>query len=343
MATTREQCPAAAGGSRPGWPSWWPRSWRSWLDVAGWTVVGGSAAVLLAWRTGMSRPVVVLGVVGLLPYVLVPVWPVAVAAAVARRWWLAAAAGVCALGSLLAVAPALGSDDVPAWAETAPRVRVAVGNLQVDNDEIVGAATALLSQPVDVVVLVEVGWAVLPALRTPEMFERFPYRLDNKRRGGDGAFVLSRFPIVTRALARYGDQLVPEIVVRLDDGRLLRVVAVHPLRPAGGESTTTWEAYLSDLAGVVDRDDIPTAYVGDFNATRWHQPFARLLRQGLTDAHEARGRGLSRSWPAGRRPLLRLDHALLTSGVAALAIDDVTLPGSDHRGFVVDLAVSQSR
>jgi hypothetical protein len=37
---------------------------------------------------------------------------------------------------------------------------------------------------------------------------------------------------------------------------------------------------------------------------------------------------------------VRLDHALVGPGVVPTAIDDIQVPGSDHRGFVVDVAVN---
>ena len=82
---------------------------------------------------------------------------------------------------------------------------------------------------------------------------------------------------------------------------------------------------------------------GDFNATRWHPFFGKLLDAGLTDAHEQMGKGLTRSWPADEPhhipPVMRLDHALMNKAVTATAVRDIRIPGSDHIGFVVDLAV----
>jgi hypothetical protein len=38
---------------------------------------------------------------------------------------------------------------------------------------------------------------------------------------------------------------------------------------------------------------------------------------------------------------MRIDHALITSDIAVRSIRDVIVPGSDHRGFIVTLAVAQ--
>jgi len=87
----------------------------------------------------------------------------------------------------------------------------------------------------------------------------------------------------------------------------------------------------------------PTIVLGDFNATRWHPDFRRLLRQGhLRDAHEWAGDGLGASWPADRPipPFVRLDHILVRSGVIPTSVGSARIPGSDHVAMVADLAVT---
>jgi hypothetical protein len=36
---------------------------------------------------------------------------------------------------------------------------------------------------------------------------------------------------------------------------------------------------------------------------------------------------------------MRLDHAVVNDRVAVDSVHDYTVPGSDHRGFVADLAI----
>ena len=55
---------------------------------------------------------------------------------------------------------------------------------------------------------------------------------------------------------------------------------------------------------------MPLVVAGDLNADRHHPLFEGLLTQGLRDAADERGRGLSRTWPQ-RWPLLALDHVLV--------------------------------
>jgi endonuclease/exonuclease/phosphatase (EEP) superfamily protein YafD len=66
-----------------------------------------------------------------------------------------------------------------------------------------------------------------------------------------------------------------------------------------------------------------------------------MLDWGLSDVHEQLGEGWSRSWPANRffPPFVRIDHALVRNGAAGMAMRDIEVPGSDHRGFVATIAV----
>lgn len=81
---------------------------------------------------------------------------------------------------------------------------------------------------------------------------------------------------------------------------------------------------------------------GDLNADRDHAAFRRLLDAGLRDAHDERGQGLARTWPAGL-PVLHLDHVLVRDAgevhLVPLEVREVDVPGSDHRAVVADLAV----
>jgi endonuclease/exonuclease/phosphatase family metal-dependent hydrolase len=81
---------------------------------------------------------------------------------------------------------------------------------------------------------------------------------------------------------------------------------------------------------------------GDLNADRDHAAFRGLLDAGLTDVHDALGRGLARTFPDGM-PVLQLDHVLVRDGAGGrltpLEVREVQVPGSDHLGVLADLAV----
>jgi endonuclease/exonuclease/phosphatase family metal-dependent hydrolase len=121
----------------------------------------------------------------------------------------------------------------------------------------------------------------------------------------------------------------------------VRLLAEHTLPPIS-VLELMWRARLVDLAQELRDVELPVIVLGDFNADRDHAAFRRLLRSGLRDAHDERGRGLTRTFPAWL-PVLHLDHVLVRDGGAArLVVRDVRevrLPGSDHLTVVADLAV----
>jgi endonuclease/exonuclease/phosphatase (EEP) superfamily protein YafD len=94
----------------------------------------------------------------------------------------------------------------------------------------------------------------------------------------------------------------------------------------------------------VRQSPYPIVLAGDFNGSRWVPAVGELFGAGLTSAHEAKGFGLSSSWPeASWVPIfMRLDHVLYNKDVAATSVVDAVIPGSDHRAIVADLALKPS-
>ena len=157
---------------------------------------------------------------------------------------------------------------------------------------------------------------------------------DSSPAGGLGLY--SKFPIDD--VTRVGRDRAPFVRLLMPNGSVIRLGVVHATAPVNAKAVGEWTSDLAALGRLLDSTDEPLLFVGDFNAARWQPAFGALLARGLTDAHEARGEGLSRSWPSWF-PIFRLDHVLTTRQFAALSIEDMEIPGSDHVGFVVDLAV----
>ena len=142
---------------------------------------------------------------------------------------------------------------------------------------------------------------------------------------------------------RIGSRLGLEATLDVD-GQPVRFLMVHPFPPVSdGRTSREWADSLDAIGDAATTPGPPTVVVGDFNASRWHPPFRELLGRGLRDVHEWMGRGFSTSWPVAwdLPPFVRLDHALLGPGVVPTEVRELHVPGSDHRGFVADLAVNQ--
>ena len=331
-----------------------PRSFRlepiergraTWAVVlAGcWFVVIGGVWLGLSLLFGFTQPVVTVVGQATTPLVLLAVWPVVAVAAWRRRWVLTGVAAALVVMHVAVVVPAIRPHDTPSWAAQAPRVRVLTANVKIDNETEDRAADALLAVDADVMVVVELTPHFMTELRSHGAYERYPNRLERPQQwDGRGIGIYSKLPLQTLDAIDLDGRQAPGARLTLAGGGAVDVYGVHTVAPYEPLREGRWR---DDLTALVDKvPELPEPFVlaGDFNATRWHPPFADLLDAGVRDAHEQTGHGLSFSWPADRGllpPLFRLDHALMSDGVTATALRDVAIPGSDHVGFVVELAV----
>ncbi len=286
-------------------------------------------------------PTVVLQAVGLL--VLVLAWFVLGTALFTRRWLLAAVASVLCITHVALVAPLVRRDPLPAWAASADTITVGAANLLYLNKQTTEATITLAHSGADVLVLTEVTTQWIDAFRTGGLLDQYRYQvLTPYDDAGIGSAILSTRPY----FAEHADKAYGRVVHSIDidvGGTLLQIVALHPQSPSSGELVSSWRLQIRELESIVDRRTGPIALVGDLNASYLHPPYRLLMKQtGLTDAHAAVGRGWTTSFPAdgGLIPrVTRLDHALVSNDLAVLSVRDMAIPGSDHSGFVTQLAV----
>lgn len=115
------------------------------------------------------------------------------------------------------------------------------------------------------------------------------------------------------------------------------MVAVHTIQPF--TDLDGLHRGLADVAQIGASLPSPAVLAGDFNATSQHAGLRAVLeRTGFRDAHQASGRGLARSWPAGRGVAFALlDRILVHPDIAVIATSEAGVPGSDHRAVVAHL------
>lgn len=322
------------------------------------TIVGGGwdvfawAYLFLVFVVTISRPIssqptpVLQALQAGFPVAVAGTPVVLVIGLLSRRWIQAGSALVLVITSLFAISPAVGRDPLPFWANGATEFRVASANLYFRNATPLDAAQALYETDADIVALSELTSRFVSAATSVGFDERYPYRLldaqepigENSPSGGLGVY--SKYPFDD--VVRVGRDRAPFTRMLLPDGQGIRILPVHAESPSTSRRVGRWASDLARLGRLVEASEEPVLLVGDFNAGRWQPAFGALLRRGLTDGHEAVGRGLSRSWPDGF-PLFRLDHALYTRGFAARSVHDLNVPGSDHRGFVATFAIEPRR
>jgi endonuclease/exonuclease/phosphatase (EEP) superfamily protein YafD len=329
-----------------------PRRKRSWrkhplarvLSALIWIGLALLVTFEFLRRSGRTHPAELLFLFGLTPLLLVPAIFAVVVAAILRRWVLLAASVVVLGLFVFAVAPAVFGGGTPAWAKSSPQISVLFGNLR-DNGPDDGKLKAVADADADVAVLVELTPDEMKTILADGGAAKWPYRIDASNWGTSGFGILSRIPLDPTPKPMIHSTLIGSSL-KVGDATL-HLFGEHTTSPTDAGRASAWASELDKLDTALHATQGPILLVGDFNATRWHEQFAHFLNEGYTDAHEAMGQGLSRSWPVtGRRlakfgPLLRLDHALVNNDVGVVSVHDVDLPGSDHKGFIVRIAVRQ--
>jgi endonuclease/exonuclease/phosphatase (EEP) superfamily protein YafD len=289
---------------------------------------------------GAERGTLLVLLTGVLPWALLPAYGVLGLAALWRRRLLGAVAAAVVLAHLLVIAPALGAADVPAAAATAPQLRVVVANLYVLNPDPAAAGRALRALDPDVVVVPELHTRGLTGLRRSGLLEDLPHVVAELGAREETVGLLSRLPLSDVTTRAAGGRELPRATVRVAHTDV-RFLSSHPLPPLS-VFELMWRQSLADLTQEASATELPLVVLGDFNADRDHAVFRDLLDTGLRDAHDLRGRGLVRTFPAAL-PFLHLDHVLVRDGrggrLVVRDVREVRLPGSDHLTVVSDLAV----
>ena len=265
--------------------------------------------------------------------------------AVLSRRWLQALAALFLIGSAwFAISPAIGRDGLPYWTADGIGFRIASSNLSIQNLRPADAATTLLGTNADMIFVSELTADFVGAATAAGFESRYPYRLldpylsTNGIAPDGGLGIYSKFAFDD--VERFGEARTPIVRINFPSGVVLRATPVHVKSPTETSRVGAWADDLARLGRLAETTDEPLLLVGDFNSSRWQPAFGALLKRGLTDGHEATGKGLTASWPQ-RFPLLRIDHALMTRQIVATSVRDFDVPGSDHRAFVADLVIER--
>jgi endonuclease/exonuclease/phosphatase family metal-dependent hydrolase len=323
------------GGRAGSSPGRMPR----WRAVIGWLLVVplSICAAARAARLEESSSLLLLAA-GLTPFLGLP----ALVALGIGLWYHRRALTVVSAataGTMLVTAlPGLG---VPAGARPPAgepaTFRVFSANLFDANPDVGRIAEEIKAAAPDLLALQEVNPDGAAALQRSGVLARLPYRRAEIRGGASGIGLWSRFPLAETQVHQVGGMPLIGATVILGDRRL-RFFTVHTVAPLG-DDRPRWRAQLRWIDQAVRREGGPLVVAGDFNATRYHRSFRRLLSDRLVDAHERRGRGWATTWPRGSwlPPLMRLDHVLVSPDIGVRTIREGHGQGSDHRPIIAEL------
>ena len=315
--------------------------WHPWLTVP---AVVAAVVVAVLPQLAVVRPWVVPSLQALVPVVGLAFMVIALVLALVRRWIPAL---VLLLGAVLGVAPAL----VPWPVGTGTGHSAGGGELTVlslnvqyglaDRQAVVDAVTG---QSVDVLVLLEADEALLADLAALGLQAHLPHRPEPIASGGAaGSAILSAHPLQLEDRIRLPESLAqfdqPVAVVEHPDLGAVRVAAIHPVPPI--DAVQSWQASLRGLdAWQAERTDLPLVLAGDFNAGYPHPQF-RAIAADLTDTASLAGPLPRPTWPLGARvpAFAAIDHVLVRD-LVPVRWEQVTVPGTDHRGIVTTVQAS---
>ena len=260
----------------------------------------------------------------------------------AGRWRLLALP--CALGLALHLAWAAAYLPGTPPQPTASTLRVAALNTLYGKSDVTVAAQRLREADADVIVLLEVSDPFVETPALAGLLDQYPYRLGRTASGKVGyddasaTLVVSRRPMTELAQL---DSAFDQFVLRTStvDGRDVTVLAVHPMNMVPG--TALWRREAETVAAAVrDHRTDPLVVIGDLNATRENATYP-IMAAGLTDAVRQSGAGWQPTFGGSMAlpPLIAIDHALVNDQVVAHGFSTFAVPGSDHRGIVVDVSL----
>jgi endonuclease/exonuclease/phosphatase (EEP) superfamily protein YafD len=310
--------------------------------------VGVLALLPLAARTAGRRAPLGLGRLGATPAqaaALSPAAAVASAGAVALAasvgWWLA---GLLALPAAALAAGQLPRRRPPARRDqgvpTAAGLRILTLNALFGGADPAAVVDAIRRLRVDVLAVQELTPGLVSGLAQAGLSGLLPFRHAEPDPGAAGAGLWSRWELTP--LPPAGGMLFVAPSARITvAGRPVVLRAVHPVAPIMGRQRD-WHRDLGRLReAMVAAADGPQVVAGDFNASRDHRPFRDLLAAGFADSADiARQRPWPGfTWPANRRwpPVMRLDHILVSPGIAVSEARTVKIPGTDHRAVLAVL------
>jgi endonuclease/exonuclease/phosphatase (EEP) superfamily protein YafD len=285
-----------------------------------------------------------------LPLLLVSAWLLSIAAALSGHWLLAVvSAGLCAYHGILVI-PRFIASRRPRWTRHAPRFRLAVANVFVDNETPQLASRQMIDAAADVLILVESTAQFLRVFDDCGGDVAYPQRVFDPNDDSDYAIaIVTNRELGSRSEFRRLGPLRLAIAEIEIDGIDVLVVALNPMAAVDPGGHVTWKEQIDVLKEFVPTLDGPVIIAGDLNTTRYRPEFEELLALGYDDAIDSLGKGLNPSFKLSSGgvlgaigPVARLDHALVNLDLHALSINNLEPCGSDHLPFVIELAVRSS-
>jgi endonuclease/exonuclease/phosphatase (EEP) superfamily protein YafD len=258
--------------------------------------------------------------------------------AAVRNWGLAAVGAIVVVVGIVTQAPLFVANS-PVVTD-GPSVRLMQANLELGEADPGAVVDMVRNRDVDILTVEELTDEAVDGLRRAGLEQLLPQQFLAPYTLGGGTGIYSKFPISNgRNLDGY---ILGNLVADVDVGASepLTLFAVHPIAPFPRSSE--WNAEMTrlrgDAAAVGDRTVVMS---GDFNSTYSHRRYRDFFADGFTDAADGLGAGILPTYPTDMAypPIVAIDH-VLTKHASATSIESFDIPGSDHRGLIVDITIA---
>ncbi|WP_192348923.1 endonuclease/exonuclease/phosphatase family protein [Algoriphagus sp. Y33] len=211
-------------------------------------------------------------------------------------------------------------------------IHILVGNVYQYNKNHGKAVALAKSINPDLIFFVETDKAWEKGLS--EIEKAYPSQIKIPLDNTYGLLLYTRMEIIRQEVNYLVDDKIPslEIDVKLRNGKIITIYAIHPTPPVPGENTESTErdAEILIVGKKAKNNPKPSLVIGDLNDVAWSYTTELFLKNSEM-ADPRRGRGLFNTFHA-KVPLFRwpLDHIFLSKhfGLAELKVEkDI---GSDH-------------
>ncbi len=313
-----------------------------------WGLVVVLTLSVLTAMARVSHSVVLVVLHDMLPVNLVVAWAILVVGLVTREWVLAVTAALLVGYHVGLLATRHRVDDAPAWAASAPRLRVTVANVYIGNATPEAAVKSLLETGAEVLVVTERNPAFMNAGAAAGARDTYRFIVDQPSDRPD-----YEIAIASRVELGPSSSVVEQGPLRIVHAQIpcgtrdLAVIGVHLTALVESGGYRAWRREISALREYLGGLDEPFVVLGDFNSTAFRPALTGPMRAaGAHDGHRAAGKGLTRSLKFAAAGLLarlpamaRVDHVFVSRDVYVVDIENLPTSGSDHHPFVATLAV----
>jgi endonuclease/exonuclease/phosphatase (EEP) superfamily protein YafD len=236
-------------------------------------------------------------------------------------------------------------------------VRVLTLNSRGGSADAAALLAVLRQHAVDVLAVQELTWDLVHRLGEAGLGGLLPHAHLDPQADSPGCGLWARWPLTPLESVPGLAAAAPRARAEPVPGRPVVLTSVHPLTPMRDRGYT-WQRDLARLLPLAQHSG-PQVVMGDFNASRDHQPFRHLLAAGFVDCADA---ARHRTWPGFTWPvswhlssdpdsqrlpdrralaIMRLDHVLV-SGADAVVQEarPVRVAGTDHHAVLAVIEFS---